>query len=87
MWHQVAKLEPLGPQFIYVAMFDEVDESTAIFKAATNQSQLPTTGQFLHLGQDGLSLPSDWYLQLTGAAKKAFVGRFVPDHLSLPISP
>jgi len=38
-------------------------------------------------GQDGLSLPSDWYLQLTGAAKKAFVGRFVPNHLSLPISP
>jgi hypothetical protein len=85
-WHQFARFEGLGPQFIYVAMFDEVDESTAIFKAATAQNQLPTTGQFLHLAQDGISLPSNWYLRLTGMAKKALVGQFQPT-TSLPISP
>ena len=43
----------------YVAMFDEVDEGTAIFKVTNHP---PRQAHFVTL--DGL--PSDWYLRLTG---------------------
>ena len=85
-WHQFKGIYDLDPQFVYVAMFDEVDEATAIFKAATSASELPTTGQFLHLGQDGTALPSDWYLRLTGAMKRAKIGQFIPSS-TLPFAP
>jgi len=78
-WHQTRNLHDLDPLFLYVAMFDEVDEATAMFKAATHQSEVPAQGQWLHLGQDGQSLPSDWYLRLGGAAAKAMHGQFAPD--------
>ena len=59
---------------IYVAMFDEVDEATAMFKIAENASQTPPTGRFLTLDADGESLPSDWYLRLMGEASKMLRG-------------
>jgi hypothetical protein len=43
----------------YVAMFDEVDEGTAIFKVT---SAPPVQAHFV--GYEGL--PSDWYLRLAG---------------------
>jgi hypothetical protein len=51
----------LGADTVYVAMFDEVDEGTAIFKVTSSP---PTQGHFV--GYDGL--PSDWYLRLVGEA-------------------
>ena len=51
----------------YVAMFDEVDEGTAIFKV-TNQP--PGPGRFVTL--DGL--PTDWYLRLTGEGTRLIRG-------------
>lgn len=74
-WHQVKGMLSVAPTFLYVAMFDEVDEATAMFKAATSASQVPAQGQWLHLGADGWSLPSDWYLRLGGAAAKAIAGQ------------
>ena len=59
-------------------MFDEVDEATAMFKAANSAAALPTTGQFLHLSQDGWDLPTDWYLRLGGASAKAMRGELQP---------
>ena len=53
---------------VYVAMFDEVDEATAVMKTAETGNQVPTDGQFLTLDADGYSLPSDWYLRLIGYA-------------------
>ena len=44
---------------VYVAMFDEVDEGTAIFKVTSSP---PIEGHFV--GYEGL--PSDWYLRLVG---------------------
>jgi len=48
---------------IYVAMFDEVDEATAIFKC-TNEPPTGNGGKFITYE----GLPSDYYLKLTGKA-------------------
>ena len=74
-WHQVKGMLSAKPTFLYVAMFDEVDEGTAMFKAATSAASVPAQGTFLHLGADGWNLPSDWYLRLGGAAAKAAAGQ------------
>jgi hypothetical protein len=47
----------------YVAMFDEMDEGTAIFKCTNN---LPVGPELC----DYEGLPSDYYLWLTGQAGK-----------------
>ena len=59
LWEQFHALTKLGADTVYVAMFDEVDEGTAIFKVTSSP---PTQGHFL--GYEGL--PSDWYLRLVG---------------------
>ena len=53
---------------IYVAMFDEVDEGTAIFKCTNN----PPVGQSRFLTYEGL--PSDHYLWLTGEGARLLRG-------------
>ncbi len=68
LWHQFFNAVDAGCNMVYVAMFDEVDEGTAIYKLAENDSQTPTTGKFVTLDMDGYKLPSDWYLRLTGEA-------------------
>ena len=85
-WHQVAKLVDLGPQFLYVAMYDEVDEGTAMFKAAATVAEVPVSPGFLYLGIDGVALPSNWYLRLGGAAGRALRGWSGPVE-PLPFAP
>ena len=64
-WRQLAGAAAEGAQMIYVAMFDEIDEGTAIFKIARN---VPVgESKFIPL-DDGI--PSDHYLWLTGQAAK-----------------
>lgn len=74
LWHQFFNAVDAGCNMVYVAMYDEVDEGTAIFKLAENAEQLPTTGRLIPLDYDGYKLPSDWYLRLTGAATKMLRG-------------
>jgi hypothetical protein len=52
--------------YIFGAMFDEFDESTAMIKSASTSDNLPLEGSFLHLSIDGDHLPSDHYLYLAG---------------------
>jgi len=52
--------------FLYIAMFDEVDEGTAMFKAASTKQDTPANGNFVYLSIDGQQLPSDHYLKLAG---------------------
>jgi hypothetical protein len=63
----------------YVAMFDEVDEGTAIFKVSNSP---PTQGRF----QTYDGLPSDWYLRLTGEGTKVMRGE-QKSQVALPIKP
>jgi hypothetical protein len=51
---------------LYVAMFDEVDEGTAIFKVSNNPPRPGGVDMFVTYNMDGFNLPSDEYLWLTG---------------------
>ena len=65
MWSQVVANKKAGCDMLYIAMFDEVDEATAIFKCSNNP---PRSGGSKFLTLDGL--PSDFYLRLAGQAGK-----------------
>lgn len=64
-WQQLSTAIVSGAQMLYVAMFDEVNEGTAIFKA-TDKPPVSRHAQFIDM--DGK--PSDHYLWLTGEAAK-----------------
>jgi hypothetical protein len=69
LWSQVVATKKAGADMLYIAMFDEVDEGTAIFKCSNNP---PTSGGSKFLTLDGL--PSDFYLRLAGQAGKLLRG-------------
>lgn len=64
-WQQLSTAIVSGAEMIYVAMFDEVNEGTAIFKCTDNP---PVSDVAKFVGMDGK--PSDQYLWLTGEAGK-----------------
>jgi len=47
---------------MFIAMFDEYDEGTAIAKAAPTKMQIPVAQNFVTLDVDGYNLQSDHYL-------------------------
>jgi hypothetical protein len=69
-WRQVAQALRAGNTMMYGAMFDEVDEGTAMFKVAASASEAPREVAVVTLDADGQSSPSDWYLQLAREAQK-----------------
>ena len=78
LWSQFVAAKRAGAEMIYVAMFDEVDEGTAIFKC-TNE---PPVGSSPFVTYEGL--PSDFYLRLTGEGARMLRGeRPVSDKLPL----
>jgi hypothetical protein len=86
LWHQAWNLVDAGATSIYVAMFDEADEGTAIFKVAPTRVEVPAQGRFLSLDADGDVLPADWYLRVTGEIVKMLRGE-TPLQPELPIRP
>src|SRR5262249_16206789 len=73
-----------GAKILKIAMFDEVDEGTAILKVVSHRNQAPDQGYWLTLVADGQNLPSDWYLKLAGEITRMFHGEIDPN-LKLPI--
>lgn len=73
LWQQVAGAKMAGAESLYVAMFDEIDEGTAIFKSA-RENEVPLNGHlsFMGIEQD---LETDYYLWLTGQAANWFHGQ------------
>lgn len=76
LWEQYAQLRKLGITSAYQAMFDELDEGTAIFKCTSS----PPVGESRFLDLEGL--PSDHYLWLTGQG-----GRLLRGELASPALP
>jgi hypothetical protein len=70
-WRQVERALAAGSTMLYVAMFDEVDEGTAMFKIAPAPSDAPADVPLVTLDADGEELPSDWYLRLASEAQQA----------------
>ncbi len=69
LWSQFYQARQAGVSMVYVAMFDEVDEGTAIFKCAND---VPIGQQSKFITFDGL--PSDFYLKMVGAGTKLIRG-------------
>jgi hypothetical protein len=71
-WAQWLALRKAGAAMAFVAMFDEVDEATAIFKCETDVPAID--GGFVTYE----NLPSDYYLRLTGSGGKLLRGEIPP---------
>ena len=69
-WRQVERALQAGSAMFYGAMFDEVDEGTAMFKVAASARDTPTGVPLVTLDADGEPLPSDWYLRLAREAQQ-----------------
>jgi hypothetical protein len=69
LWDQFVATRAAGIENAYVAMFDEIDEGTAIFKC-TNDVPVGDGVNFL----DYEGLPSDHYLRLTGKGRELLRG-------------
>lgn len=78
-WQQLSTAMLAGAGMIYVAMFDEVDEGTAIFKC-TGDYPASDTAKFIDM--DGQ--PSDHYLWLTGEAARMLRGE-IPLSFEMPV--
>jgi hypothetical protein len=75
-WNEISGAVQSGVKMFYVAMFDEMDEGTAIFKC----SNQPPVGVSL-CNYEGL--PTDYYLWLTGQAGKMLRGE-IPFSAQIP---
>ena len=78
-WRQFVTASDLGVEAAYVAMFDEVDEGTAVFKVSNDP---PKQARF----ETFEGLPSDWYLRLTSEGSKV-IRRERKAQVALPIKP
>lgn len=77
-WKQIAGAIESGAEMLYVAMFDEIDEGTAIMKCAHN---VPVgKSVFVPIEKE---VPSDQYLWLTGMAGKMLRGE-IPFSREMP---
>ena len=85
LWRQFELVREYGMDMAYIAMFDEVDEGTAIFKCTNN----PPVGRFCTYE----GLPSDFYLTLCGRGGRLLRGEDVafpevaPDPAQLTYKP
>ena len=78
-WQQISTALLAGADMLYVAMFDEVNEGTAIFKC-TDNPPISNIAKFVNM--DGK--PSDQYLWLTGQAAK-MLRKEIPLSIKLPV--
>jgi len=78
-WKQITGALQSGAEMLYVAMFDEVDEGTAIFKSSKN----PPVGKSNFVSfEEGI--PEDYYLFLTGYATK-MLRKEIPFREDIPL--
>lgn len=75
-WSQLSGAISMGAEMLYIAMFDEIDEGTAIFKCATRVPE-----SFVPIDE---GLQSDHYLWLTGEAGK-MLRKEIPLSVSQPV--
>src|ERR1700744_1024114 len=84
LWRQAYNVKSVGAPFVKIAMFDEVNEGTAIFKAAPKRTDAPDQGYWLTLDADGGNLPADWYLRLAKDISEMFRKSSIPPTAEMP---
>ncbi len=77
-WDQISAIISAGADMIYVAMFDEIDEGTAIMKVSDTP---PNSDKAHFVDNDGV--PSDHYLWLTGLGAK-MLRKEIPFSIEMP---
>jgi hypothetical protein len=82
-WHQSYNVISAGVNMVYIAMYDEVDEGTAMYKISTSAATQPANARFVSLDQDGYLLPSDWYLRLADATGRV-LRKQLPNQPAIP---
>jgi hypothetical protein len=85
LWHQASNARSAGADLVQIAMFNEVNEGTAIFKVAAHRSDAPNQGYWVSLDAEGLDLPSDWYLRLAYEIGRMYRGETLPG--DMPVKP
>jgi hypothetical protein len=84
-WRQAGNALAAGATMIYNAMFDEVDEGTAMMKLVPSADIAPRNPRFVTFDTDGCIEPSDWYLQLAHSISAATIKRqHLPQTVPLP---
>lgn len=78
LWSQCQRFHAAGAKMLYVAMFDELDEGTAILKVR----QDPPVGASLFVAEP--TVPGDRYLRVVGQAAKLVRGEKIPEEDGLP---
>ncbi|MEQ8209907.1 MAG: glycoside hydrolase family 71/99-like protein [Lacipirellulaceae bacterium] len=79
LWTQAAEVKRAGIDMVYVAMFDEMNEGTCVFKCTND----PPVGESPFLTYAVDQLPSDHYLWLTGRIGDLMGGELA-DLIELP---
>src|SRR5215831_13817021 len=69
-WRQTERALRAHNTMLYAAMFDEVDEGTAMFKLAASRREAPIERPIVTMDADGQKLPNDWYLRLAREAQR-----------------
>ncbi len=89
MWGYFKNYRQLGIKTCYIAMFDEIDEATAIFKVAEDASMQPSDQWFLPLDADGVHCSSDFYMRLTNDGGRMIRGElpYMEQHPTLHVAP
>jgi hypothetical protein len=77
LWKQFVEAKRAGATMIYQAMFDEIDEGTAVFKCTND----PPVGASRFLTYE--DLPTDHYLWLVGEGARMLRGE-IPVRDALP---
>ncbi|HVM49181.1 MAG TPA: Ig-like domain-containing protein [Candidatus Acidoferrum sp.] len=86
-WRQAYNAISAHCTMLYGAMFDEMNEGTAMLKMVPNAANLPLGASLVPLNIDGSSnLTSDWYLRLADHASRMLRGE-IPLQSQIPITP
>ena len=83
LWQQAFNVRSAGADAVKIAMFDEMNEGTAIFKQAPTKDDIPVEAPYVTLDADGEKLPSDWYLTVACHIGEVFHGQ-VKNQSELP---
>ena len=78
-----AFLKVKGASFYYIAMFDEVQEGTAIYKFAANEKESAAGREFVTASIDGVDCPGDLYMTMAGQYATAAKGGPTPEPVTV----